>query len=71
VDQYGFTSVSFDWEFIGKQGAGNNVVRAADAANLIKFFTLLRTTLGNGITIAADVPAGGYVRLSIVQKGTI
>lgn len=59
VDQYGFTSVSFDWEFIGKQGAGNNVVRAADAANLIKFFAALRTTLGNGITVAADVPAGG------------
>ncbi|GAA5822643.1 hypothetical protein JCM5353_000619 [Sporobolomyces roseus] len=59
VDQYGFTSVSFDWEFIGKQGAGNNVVRAADAANLIKFFATLRTTLGSGVTIAADVPAGG------------
>jgi len=63
VDQYGFTSVSFDWEFIGKQGAGNNVVRAADAANLIKFFTTLRTTLGSGVTIAADVPAGGSVSL--------
>ncbi|GAA5897334.1 glycoside hydrolase family 18 protein [Sporobolomyces salmoneus] len=59
VTTYGFTSVSFDWEFIGKQGAGNNVVRSTDAANLIKFFTLLRTTLGTGITISADVPAGG------------
>ncbi|GAA5876791.1 hypothetical protein JCM16303_006287 [Sporobolomyces ruberrimus] len=56
---YGFTSVSFDWEFIGKQGNGNNVVRSTDAANVAKFFKTLRTTLGNGITISADVPAGG------------
>ncbi|GAA5840043.1 hypothetical protein JCM3766R1_000652 [Sporobolomyces carnicolor] len=61
VNSYGFTAVSFDWEFIGKQGAGNNVVRSTDAANLIKFFAILRTTLGSQITISADVPAGGIV----------
>ncbi|GAA5959816.1 hypothetical protein JCM3765_000110 [Sporobolomyces pararoseus] len=61
VTQYGFSAVSFDWEFIGKQGNGNNVVRSTDAANLIKFFTVLRNTLGNGILISADVPAGGIV----------
>ncbi|GAA5938800.1 glycoside hydrolase family 18 protein [Sporobolomyces koalae] len=59
VTQYGFTSVSFDWEFIGKQGNGNNVVRPADASNLTKFFATLRATLGNAILLSADVPARG------------
>ncbi|GAA6011266.1 hypothetical protein JCM11491_006778 [Sporobolomyces phaffii] len=61
VNQYGFVAVSFDWEFIGKQGAGNNVVRSSDAANIVKFFATLRTTLGTGILLAADVPATGIV----------
>ncbi|GAA6062333.1 hypothetical protein JCM10212_006583 [Sporobolomyces blumeae] len=61
VTTYGFMAVSFDWEFIGKQGAGNNKVRSSDAANLIKFFATLRQTLGSSITISADVPAGGIV----------
>ncbi|ORY90135.1 glycoside hydrolase superfamily [Leucosporidium creatinivorum] len=56
---YGFDGIDIDWEFIGRQGAGTNKVRAKDAANFLLFLPQLRSTVGTSILIAASMPASG------------
>ncbi|GAA6056538.1 hypothetical protein JCM3770_006867 [Rhodotorula araucariae] len=56
---YGFKGVDLDWEFVGRQGAGNNIVSSADSANYLSFLSKLRSTLGADVYISAAVPAAG------------
>ncbi|KPV73520.1 glycoside hydrolase family 18 protein, partial [Rhodotorula graminis WP1] len=56
---YGFKGVDLDWEFIGRQGAGNNIVSPSDSANYLTFLAKLRSTLGTDLYISAAVPAAG------------
>ncbi|GAA5842063.1 hypothetical protein JCM9279_002772 [Rhodotorula babjevae] len=56
---YGFKGVDLDWEFIGRQGAGNNIVSPSDSANYLSFLSKLRSTLGIDMYISAAVPAAG------------
>ncbi|EGU11610.1 Endochitinase [Rhodotorula toruloides ATCC 204091] len=59
VTKYGFKGVSLDWEFVGKQGAGNNIVSPSDSANYLSFLAKLRQTLGTTYIISAAVPVVG------------
>ncbi|GAA5894014.1 hypothetical protein JCM6882_007959 [Rhodosporidiobolus microsporus] len=59
VDDYGFAGVDLDWEFVGRQGAGNNIVSSKDAENYVAFLKVLRQTLGTDKLIAGAVPASG------------
>lgn len=52
-----------DWEFVGRQGAGNNIVSTSDAANYLLFLKTLRTTIGTGYLITGAVPAAGCAAL--------
>ncbi|BGP50485.1 hypothetical protein JCM10450v2_006404 [Rhodotorula kratochvilovae] len=56
---YGFKGVDLDWEFVGRQGAGSNIVSSADSANYLAFLSKLRSTLGTDVYISAAVPAAG------------
>ncbi|BGP10248.1 hypothetical protein JCM10049v2_006131 [Rhodotorula toruloides] len=56
VTKYGFKGVSLDWEFVGKQGAGNNIVSPSDSTNYLSFLAKLRQTLGTTYIISAAVP---------------
>ncbi|GAA6028952.1 hypothetical protein JCM8097_001522 [Rhodosporidiobolus ruineniae] len=60
LDTYGFAGVDLDWEFVGRQGAGDNQVSGDDAANYLAFLKVLRQTLGTEKLITAAVPAGGF-----------
>ncbi|GAA5856575.1 hypothetical protein JCM8547_005872 [Rhodosporidiobolus lusitaniae] len=60
LDEYGFAGVDLDWEFVGRQGAGSNIVSSADAANYLLFLQTLRSTLGSDAIITAAVPASGF-----------
>ncbi|BGP18683.1 hypothetical protein JCM10213_006905 [Rhodosporidiobolus nylandii] len=59
IDQYGFAGVDIDWEFVGRQGAGNNQVSSADASNYLLFLEKLRSVLGSSKLITAAFPAAG------------
>ncbi|GAA5974702.1 hypothetical protein JCM11641_007231 [Rhodosporidiobolus odoratus] len=59
IVDYKFAGVDIDWEFVGRQGAGNNIVSSSDAANYVLFLQTLRATLGNDMLITAAVPAAG------------
>ncbi|GAA5823897.1 hypothetical protein JCM11251_003339 [Rhodosporidiobolus azoricus] len=59
VTDYGFQGVDLDWEFVGRQGAGNNIVSSKDAENYLAFLKVLRQTLGAERIIAGAVPASG------------
>lgn len=52
--------IEIDWEFIGRQGAGNNKVRTTDTASFLSWLIVLRKTIGTKI-IGASVPASGIV----------
>ncbi|GAA5908412.1 hypothetical protein JCM8208_006186 [Rhodotorula glutinis] len=56
---YGFKGVDLDWEFSGRQGAGNNIVSPSDSASYLAFLAKLRSTLGTDLYISAAVPAAG------------
>jgi chitinase len=64
---YGFAGVDLDWEFVGRQGAGNNIVSSSDAANYLLFLQTLRSTLGSSYLITAAVPAAGYIAFSFLS----
>ncbi|KAL8278544.1 hypothetical protein RQP46_009036 [Phenoliferia psychrophenolica] len=47
IETWGFDGVDLDWEYVGRQGIGNNIVSSEDAANFLKFLAVLRTTMGS------------------------
>ncbi|GAA6013707.1 hypothetical protein JCM10207_004827 [Rhodosporidiobolus poonsookiae] len=60
LTQYGFGGVDLDWEFVGRQGEGSNIVSSADAASYLLFLKALREALGTDKVITAAVPASGF-----------
>ncbi|THH29871.1 hypothetical protein EUX98_g4306 [Antrodiella citrinella] len=54
VNTYGLDGIDIDWEYPNESGAGNPY-SSADAANLLSFFTSLRSALGSSKIISAAV----------------
>ncbi|KAL4245784.1 glycosyl hydrolase 18 family protein [Abortiporus biennis] len=54
VNTYGLDGIDIDWEYPNESGAGNPH-SSADAANLLSFFTSLRSALGSSKIISAAV----------------
>ncbi|EPS92655.1 hypothetical protein FOMPIDRAFT_1100155, partial [Fomitopsis schrenkii] len=54
VNTYNLDGIDIDWEYPNEPGAGNPY-SADDAANLLTFFTSLRSALGSGKIISAAV----------------
>jgi len=54
VNTYGLDGIDIDWEYPNESGAGNPF-SSADAANLLSFFTSLRSALGSSKIISAAV----------------
>lgn len=54
VNTYGLDGIDIDWEYPNESGAGNPH-SSSDAANLLSFFTQLRTALGSSKVISAAV----------------
>ncbi|KAE9391168.1 glycoside hydrolase [Gymnopus androsaceus JB14] len=55
VTTYGLDGIDIDWEYPNQVGAGN-INSPSDSANLLLFFTQLRTALGSSKIISAAVP---------------
>ncbi|KAE9388453.1 glycoside hydrolase [Gymnopus androsaceus JB14] len=55
VTTYGLDGIDIDWEYPNQVGAGN-INSPSDSANLLLFFTQLRTALGPSKIISAAVP---------------
>ncbi|KAJ3796868.1 glycoside hydrolase [Lentinula aff. detonsa] len=55
VNTFGLDGIDIDWEYPNEVGAGN-INSPSDAANLLTFFTQLRTALGSSKIISAAVP---------------
>ncbi|KZT70282.1 glycoside hydrolase family 18 protein [Daedalea quercina L-15889] len=54
VNTYDLDGIDIDWEYPNESGAGN-LYSSDDAANLLTFFTSLRSALGSGKIISAAV----------------
>ncbi|OBZ70107.1 putative endochitinase [Grifola frondosa] len=54
VNTYSLDGIDIDWEYPGESGAGNPH-SSSDAANLLSFFTSLRSALGTSKVISAAV----------------
>jgi chitinase len=42
-----------DWEYIGRQGDGNNIVSSKDAQDFLSFLRVLRPMVGNKLITSA------------------
>ncbi|EIM83169.1 glycoside hydrolase [Stereum hirsutum FP-91666 SS1] len=54
VSTYGLSGIDIDWEYPNSTGAGNPF-SSSDSANLLSFFTSLRSKLGSSAIISAAV----------------
>lgn len=57
VQKYNVDGLSFDWEYPGVQGSGQNVVSPTDTSNFLAFLQEFRKTpVGKKLILAASVP---------------